>query len=108
MSNVEKTRKYVKMVADQRGWALVTDEFFLNGLIEGLATNLERYGYRSCPCREAWEDKDRDVICPCVYAEPDIEEHGHCFCNLFFSKDYIAGGGQPKPIPERRPLEKIP
>ena len=110
MPDIEKTEKYVKMVAENRGWALSPDQFFLEGLVEGLAVNLERFGYRSCPCREAWEDKekDRDIICPCQYAEPDIEEYGHCFCNLFFSKDYLAKDGKPKPIPERRPIEKIP
>ncbi|NVM53475.1 MAG: ferredoxin:thioredoxin reductase [Candidatus Helarchaeota archaeon] len=110
MVDIEKTRNYVKMVSEHRKWILTTDEDFLEGLIEGLATNLERFGYRSCPCREAWEDKekDKDIICPCAYAKPDIEDHGHCYCGLFFSKEYLDKGGKPRKIPERRAVEKIP
>ena len=110
MPDIEKTSKYVKMVAEHRNWILTSDKEFLDGLVEGLAINLERFGYRSCPCREAWEDKekDKDIVCPCTYAEPDIKEYGHCYCGLYFSKDYLEKGGQPRKIPERRPIGKIP
>ena len=110
MPDIEKTSKYVRMVAEHRNWILTPDEEFLDGLVEGLAINLERFGYRSCPCREAWEDKekDKDIVCPCTYAEPDIKEYGHCYCGLYFSKDYLEKGGQPRKIPERRPIGKIP
>ncbi|MHA1650716.1 MAG: ferredoxin-thioredoxin reductase catalytic domain-containing protein [Candidatus Helarchaeota archaeon] len=110
MPNLEKTREYVEMVSKHRGWPLTPDQEMLEGLIEGLAINLERYGYRSCPCREAWgeKEKDRDIICPCSYAEADINEYGHCFCSLFWSNEYLTKGGKPRSIPERRPIEKIP
>ena len=62
-----------------------------NDLVEGLAINKERFGYRSCPCRLATggKEKDRDIICPCQYAEPDIKEYGHCYCALYLSKEFI-------------------
>ncbi len=109
MSESEKTRDYVKMVAKHRGWILQTDHDHLNGLIEGLAANLERYGYRSCPCRLASgvKEKDRDLICPCEYAASDIQEYGHCYCGLFFRKNYIEEGGKTRKIPERRSEEKM-
>jgi len=110
MPDIEKTRKYVKMVAEQRGWILTSEEEMLEGLIEGLAINLERYGWRYCPCRLVNEEdleKDKDIICPCAYAEPDIEEYGHCYCSLYCSKDYIEQGGEIRKIPERRPTEDM-
>ena len=109
MPDIEKTKKYVKMVADHRGWVLSPDEEMLSGLIEGLAINLERFGYRSCPCRLASEEKekDKDIVCPCQYAEPDIEEYGHCYCSLFWSKEYYNKGGKPRNIPERRAVENL-
>ncbi|MHA1301981.1 MAG: ferredoxin-thioredoxin reductase catalytic domain-containing protein [Candidatus Helarchaeota archaeon] len=109
MPDIEDSKKYVKMVADYRKWVLNPDEITLNDLIEGLAMNKERYGYRSCPCRLASgdKDKDRDIICPCQYAEPDIKEYGYCFCSLYLSKEYFEKGEQPVSIPERRPLEKM-
>ena len=50
-------------------------------LLDALLINKERYGYMACPCRLAAEDreKDRDIICPCVYREPDVAEFGSCY-----------------------------
>ena len=108
MPDIEKSQKYVKMVADHRGWVLTPEKEMLAGLIEGLAVNLERYGMRYCPCR-LFQDpkKDKDIICPCAYAEPDIKEYGHCYCSLYCSKDYLKKGGKIRKIPERRPAEKM-
>lgn len=108
MVDIKDSKKYVKMVADHRGWVLNKDQEALDLLLEGLATNKERYGYRSCPCRLASGDKekDRDIICPCVYAEPDINEYGHCYCSLYLSTEFVEQGGIPKKIPERRPEQE--
>ena len=109
MSEIEKTREYVNKVAKFRKLVLQPDAETLNNLISGLTENQERFGYRSCPCRLASgeKDKDRDIICPCQYSEQDISEYGHCFCALYFSKEYLEKGGKFRPIPERRPEEKI-
>ena len=109
MPDIEDTKKYVKMVAEYRKWVLNPDETTFNDLVEGLTINKERYGYRSCPCRLASgvKDKDRDIICPCEYAEPDIKEYGYCYCSLYLSKEYADKGILPPGIPERRPPEKM-
>jgi len=110
MPDIEKTQKYVKMVADHRGWILTPEKEMLKGLIEGLAINLERYGMRYCPCRLVNEEdleKDKDIICPCAYAEPDIQELGHCYCSLYWSKDFLKKHGKSRKIPERRPTEEM-
>ena len=89
--------------------------YFFNGdmdktmfLIEGLITNRERYGYMCCPCRLAKEDieADRDIICPCVYREPDVEEFGSCYCGLYVNSEWNEGKVDHLYVPERRPLEK--
>jgi ferredoxin-thioredoxin reductase catalytic chain len=78
-------------------------------LLEALLVNKERYGYMVCPCRLASGDKanDKDIICPCVYRTPDVEEYGSCYCNLYVSKEWNEGTIPHEFVPERRPPEKI-
>jgi len=94
--------------ARSRGYYLNSDEDFLKDLLEGLRKNEERYGYPSCPCRLASGNftLDRDIICPCDYRDPDVEEFGTCYCGLYVRKDVFEGKMPVASIPERRPLEK--
>ena len=96
--------------ADARtyGYYLHPDPEFLNDLLEGLGRNEERYGYPSCPCRMASGkfELDRDILCPCDYRDPDVQEFGSCYCALYMRKDLYEGKTPIRPIPERRPLEK--
>lgn len=80
----------------------------LKDLLEGLAENEVRYGYPSCPCRIASGniEVDRDIICPCDYRDPDVEEYGQCYCALYVNEDLYNGEKETKPIPERRPFDK--
>jgi ferredoxin-thioredoxin reductase catalytic subunit len=80
---------------------------YLNDLLEGLKTNDERYGYPSCPCRMSTGnfEFDRDIICPCDYRDPDIQEYGVCYCSLYVNSK-TQQSGETKSIPERRPMEK--
>lgn len=101
---IEDTKKFTEMVAKKQGWALTKDASFYEDLVSGLKTNWNRYGYFLCPCRdsEGSREADADVVCPCVYAKADIEEHGHCFCALYQSHAFVASGKTPTGIPERR------
>ncbi len=112
MSKTKKidVNEFVERVATSYAWVLQPDKTFLQELVEGLETNLERLGYLQCPCRLSWDDrtKDRDIICPCIYASDDIAEYGHCFCALFCSPEFIAKGLEPTSIPERRPEHLFP
>ncbi|MGE4551503.1 MAG: ferredoxin-thioredoxin reductase catalytic domain-containing protein [Desulfovibrionaceae bacterium] len=78
-------------------------------LMESLLENKARYGYMACPCRLAngTQEDDRDIICPCVYREPDVREYGACFCGLYVSRDWLDGKIERQVVPERRPPEKI-
>ncbi len=94
--------------AETQGIRLNKDTPFVMDILRGLLTNETRYGYRSCPCRLAWGDreKDRDIICPCVYRDPDIKEYGSCFCGLYVSVAWNEGSLEHRLVPERRPREK--
>lgn len=107
---LEETRVFVERVAEHQGWKVNPDTEFVQTLIEGLNTNYNRYGYFLCPCRDSGgsRERDKDVICPCVYSKADIQEYGHCYCALFFSPAFYASGKEYGPIPERRPEELIP
>ena len=78
-------------------------------LLNGLILNKERYGYMSCPCRLASTsyEKDRDIICPCVYRAPDVKEFGNCYCGLYVSQEWNEGKVQHVYVPERRPKDKM-
>jgi len=78
-------------------------------LLESLLINKERYGYMCCPCRLSSGDrgKDEDIICPCLYRVPDVEEYGACYCNLYVSRDWKEGKMLHDYVPERRPVEKF-
>ena len=93
--------------ATENGYFLCPDAQLLNDLIDGLATNTNRHGYGSCPCRVSCGSKtyDVDIICPCEYRDADIDEFGMCYCGLFVSKQIKEDPSQMGPIPERRPRE---
>lgn len=101
-------RRRAEADAKTYGYYLNPDQNFLNDLLNGLKRNEERYGYPSCPCRLASGnfDFDRDIICPCDYRDPDIQEFGACYCALYVRKDVFEGKASLQPVPERRPLEK--
>ena len=93
--------------AEASGYHLNPDREFTQGLVEGLLTNEQRYGYRACPCRLATGDKqqDLDIICPCDYRDPDLVDWGACYCALYVSDEVLRGERGVQSIPERRPPE---
>ena len=99
----------LKKVQEPKGYYFSSDTDLVNSLLEALIKNKERYGYMVCPCRLASgvKEEDRDMICPCVYREPDVEEFGSCYCNLYVSEDWNAERIPHEYVPERRPPEKM-
>jgi ferredoxin-thioredoxin reductase catalytic chain len=108
LTSLENVRKRAENDAKAKGYYLTPDPELLQDLLEGLQKNEERYGYPSCPCRLASGklELDRDIICPCDYRDPDVEEYGQCYCGLYVRKDVHEGKTSIQPIPERRPVEK--
>jgi len=108
MSWYERLKKNAEGNAEKNQMYLCPEPEQLENLIEGLAVNRERYGYPSCPCRisSGILENDKDIICPCDYSTPDVEEYGMCYCALYVNKDAHNGVRPIEPIPERRPYEK--
>src|SRR3990172_8315047 len=104
---IEKVRARAEADANTYGYHLTPDPELLQGFLEGLKTNEERYGYPSCPCRLASGkfEFDRDIICPCDYRDPDVAEFGACYCRLYVNKQVYESKELPT-VPERRPMEK--
>ena len=107
--SVKALYEQLKKIQEPKGYLFYKDQERVFELLEGLLTNKERYGYMACPCRLASGDrvKDRDIICPCDYREPDVREYGSCYCNLYVSREWNEGTVPHVYIPERRPPEKM-
>jgi ferredoxin-thioredoxin reductase catalytic subunit len=99
----------MKKVQEPKGYYFNKDMDRVLELLEALILNKNRYGYMGCPCRLLSGDRenDRDIICPCIYSVPDIEEYGSCYCNLYVSKEWNEETIPHVYVPERRPPEKI-
>ncbi len=104
MMNREELYKMLKKSQEAKGYYFNSDKERVFELLDGLLINKERYGYMSCPCRLAANDResDKDIICPCVYREPDVDEFGSCYCNLYVSKKWNDGKIPKVYVPERR------
>lgn len=99
----------MKKVQEPKGYYFNKDMDRTLELLEALILNKNRYGYMGCPCRLLSGDRenDRDIICPCIYSVPDIEEYGSCYCNLYVSKEWNEEKIPHVYVPERRPPDKI-
>src|SRR4030042_6825209 len=108
-AEVEKLYHMLKKVQEPKGYFFSNDLDRTFDLLDGLLINKERYGYMCCPCRIASgnRENDKDIICPCVYRAPDVEEYGSCYCNLYVSKEWNEGTIPPAYVPARRPPEKF-
>ena len=107
--NAEELYEMLKKSQEPKGYYFNKDRQRVMDLMAALLVNKARYGYMACPCRLASGDKDadRDIICPCVYREPDVAEYGSCYCNLYVSKAWNEDEMPHAYVPERRPPEKI-
>ena len=102
---VNRLYETIHKEATAGGYNLNPDTEFTVELIKGLIINEKRYGYRACPCRLASGNKedDLDIICPCDYRDPDLNEYDCCYCSLYVSQAVINGEKKAGAIPERRP-----
>ena len=110
MKQAEELYERLKKVQEPKGYYFNKDKKRVFELLEALLVNKERYGYMSCPCRLASGDRqlDKDILCPCEYRTPDVEEFGSCYCNLYVSKAWNDEKLPHVHVPERRPPEKLP
>ena len=110
MTEVEKLYETLRKIQEPKGYYFNKDKLKVFELLEALLLNRQRYGYMACPCRLAANDRerDKDIICPCVYRTPDVEEYGSCYCNLYVSQEWNSEEIPHLYVPERRPAERFP
>lgn len=99
----------LRRIQEPKGYFFNKDMDMTMPLLESLLVNKQRYGYMACPCRLALGEfeKDRDIVCPCVYREDDVKEFGACFCGLYVSQAWNDDEIPHDIVPERRPPEKL-
>ena len=109
MNEIERLYEMLRKVQEPKGYYFNKDKERTFDLLKSLLINKERYGYMSCPCRLASGDRtaDRDITCPCVYREPDVQDYGSCYCSLYVSREWNDMTVPHVYVPERRPPEKI-
>lgn len=103
-TEVDELFDQLKTANEPEGYFFNKDKERTFDLLRALMTNQDRYGYMACPCRPAtgdW-DLDKDIVCPCIYREPDVDEYGACFCALYVSADWNHGRIDKQEVPERR------
>jgi ferredoxin-thioredoxin reductase catalytic subunit len=106
---VEDLYAALKKSQEAKGIYFNKDKDLVFELLGALISNKDRYGYMACPCRLACGDRenDKDIVCPCDYRAPDLEEFGACFCGLYVSSKLQNGEIEAEYVPERRPPEKM-
>ncbi len=104
-AEIDRLRERLGKEAEAAGYHLNPDVEFTKGLVRSLIINERRYGYWACPCRLASGNKqdDLDIICPCDYRDPDLNDYDACYCALYVSEAVLSGGKKVSSIPERRP-----
>ncbi len=105
VDRIDNLYRRLNKEAEVSGYHLNPDVDFTKGLMAGLLTNEDRYGYWACPCRLASGVKaeDLDIICPCDYRDPDLDDYDVCYCALYVSSKVMKGEKEAMSIPERRP-----
>ncbi len=104
-NKIDRVVKILNDEAQSGGYFLNPDGEFTKNLVRGLLKNEQRYGYRACPCRlsSGKKEEDLDIICPCIYRDPDLNDFGACYCTLYVSETVAHGKKLTVPVPERRP-----
>jgi ferredoxin-thioredoxin reductase catalytic subunit len=106
--DIDDTYYKLKEDAESGGYFLNPESDFTKDLVRSLLFNEKRYNYRACPCRlsSGIKEDDIDIICPCDYRDPDLNDFSACYCGLYVSKKIAKGEEILRPIPERRPVSK--
>ena len=104
-ADIDRLYEKLDREAEAGGYHLNPDVEFTKGLVRGLLVNERRCGYGACPCRLASGNKqdDLDIICPCDYRDPDLNDYDACYCALYVSGAALKGERKIGSIPERRP-----
>ena len=85
----DEMRAWAEEYAKKNGWVLNTDKKILDTVIRGLVRNKKKFGEQVLPVPAPSGDKEKDrmIICPCIYHKDEIAQDGHCHCQLYYRYD---------------------
>ncbi len=83
--DARKHDAWIRKHARNRGWSVNSRWMIYTNLKLWIADSEAMYGRRYCPCYEPSGDPDldRSLICPCQFAQEEIDTTGWCHCTLF-------------------------
>jgi ferredoxin-thioredoxin reductase catalytic subunit len=104
-SEIDALYQKLDREAEEGGYHLNPDRAMVRDLLRGILINQKRYGYWACPCRlaDGKRGADLDIVCPCYYRDPDLDQYGACYCALYVSDEVRSGQKEVTSIPDRRP-----
>jgi len=88
-SGLAKQDAWIRKHAANKGWSVNPRWMVYTNLRLWLSDCEAMYGKRYCPCFEPSGDAllDRKLICPCAFAQAEIDQVGWCHCTLFARGD---------------------
>jgi ferredoxin-thioredoxin reductase catalytic subunit len=83
--DAENLGRDIKEYAPKVGIKVNPKDDRVQEVIKGLLMKRKKFGENYCPCRVVTgnKEKDKEIICPCVFNRGEIELQGHCLCQLF-------------------------
>ena len=87
-STLARIRKYVEKYREKSGTTAHPDADVTDGVVLGLAANVEEVGRPLCPCnfypdKQAEVDASRRWVCAC----DEMKQHKYCHCLLFVTEE---------------------
>jgi len=81
----EKNLKRIKKIAEEKGYKLNSDEERVKKVVGKMTKNYIEHEKYYCSCKQSHPlNAEKDVLCPCPTVEKEVEEDGHCHCQLFY------------------------
>jgi ferredoxin-thioredoxin reductase catalytic subunit len=91
---IKKHDVWIKKYAANKGLKVNPHWMFYTNLKIWITESESIFGKRYCPCFEPGENAEvnKRLICPCSFAEDEIQRHGSCHCVLFGRGDLTDEG----------------
>lgn len=88
-STLKRQDAWIRKYAAKKGWSVNPRPMVYTNLRLWLSDCEEMYGRRYCPCFEpsGEPELDRRLVCPCDFAQAEIDRTGWCHCTLFGRAD---------------------
>jgi len=91
---IKKHDVWIKKYAATKGLKVNPHWMFYTNLKIWIAESESIFGKRYCPCFEPGENAEvnKRLLCPCSFAQEDIQKRGSCHCVLFGRGDLTDEG----------------